>query len=1378
MSKQQEYNPSIIIVKLKPASIARAKGGETSLKSLPVFSKVKISNIEPALSYIKDINEAARSGEKPHPLANIYKLTIKPDEKVIDVINNLLAHDEVIYAEPYFEHKPLLTPNDPEAKPDVGRQTYLSLINAYDAWTIEQGDTTVVIAILDTGTELNHEDIKDNISYNYQDPINGVDDDGDGLIDNFQGWDIANNDNIPEADTDEHGLLVSGLSGASTNNEIGIAGTGYRSRIMPIKIFLSGYGSFRNGYEAIALAADLGCKVINLSWGSANSYSKFGQDIINYAVLEKDAAVVAAAGNTNDFLDFYPASFDNVISVGATTIFDEKPTWSTYSYNIDIVAPGQDIYSTRKGNSYGFSLGTSLSTPLVAGTLALLRARFPNLTALQIMERVRVTADDIYDKPANQPFKGQMGKGRLNMLNALTDNLSPSVRITQIDYDNGIGHYAFYGDTLTITTELTNFLSKTTTSATSTLSSPSPYVTILDEKFEFGSIQTLGTKTNTNSPFKVLLHNDLPPDEDIYFRVDFKDGVYEDFQYFKIQSSPDYITLNSGNMGITVGSNGNLGYNKDGTLNGIGITFKGTKILENIGLINAINSTTVADNAPVYLAVHERSKDFTTQQNIKFYNNSEADLDIRNTFNHSSSDLDIMVEQKTLAWEGPTESNYKILEYRITNTGNNTISNLHAAIFADWNLNNKDFNKANWDASHKLGYVHDPASDTLYAGLALLSDQAPIYYAINNKNFNGNIADISISISDSKKYSLVSQGIGHTSSGDVNNGNDVSHVLGGSILNLNTNKSEKLVIAVVVGNSLVDLQNSILQAQSRYQEYQNSPPLLYTAYTCPGTPTTIDPPQGDIYEFYSDINLSNLLTTGSSYTTPIVSSTQTYYAMNKDEAYDGDLVRVIAVPKHVNTNFSISPSPLLLDETGKTTVSMTDKSKDAVAWHWDFDNGYTATVENPIMNYTKKGTYTVQLTATNDLGCIEMTSKNLEVANRSNKPNINDQHICKGESINLSATNATQLRVYDDVLLSQEIFSGTNFASGSIYNDTIFYITSADSLYESNPTIVSVNISDVKADFSYSIDTLDLSQKNLLHFTSQSEHEVLYYWLIDNSLAKVSGDLMFDYSGYNSFEVMLIAEDSNSCLDSLAEIITPTGNPSPANQTYDICKGDKVLIAPQNGQIFYFYSDPGLNTLQYKGSSIEIVNIMTDTSLYITNIDSLKESTAAEIKINVSDLKAKFNAVYIPEMRSTIITNETTGATSYVWVISGDTISMEAIPDININQSGDYKLELYAKDNLGCQDSVSHSVRLEVISGVIDDHLTSQFKIYPNPTTGLLNISNRGDTEIEVLTTGGQLLLKVPSYKNYIDLKGLPNGTYLIKVQTKSSTFYRKVVKG
>ncbi len=351
------------------------------------LSGIQISSITPTLPWI---DEAVKRGRlASHSLANIYTLTLSENVDLQLAIDALRQSDQVIYAEPYYLYKPLIVPNDQ----NLSSQYYLNLISAFDAWNVEQGDTTITIAMLDTGTDYTHEDMLGSIQYNLDDPVNGLDDDEDGLIDNYYGWDIANNDNIPLDDTDFHGSTVSGVSSAMVNNELGIAGVGFRSRIMPIKIFTSGANTFRNGYEAIALAADLGCQVINLSWGEARAYSAFGEDIIRYAVLEKDAAVVAAAGNTNGNIDFYPASFPYVLSVGATGPNDIKTPWGTYSPYIDLMAPGENIATVGPGNTYTSTSGSSLSSPMVAAAVALIRARFPTLNARQAMERVRVNAE-------------------------------------------------------------------------------------------------------------------------------------------------------------------------------------------------------------------------------------------------------------------------------------------------------------------------------------------------------------------------------------------------------------------------------------------------------------------------------------------------------------------------------------------------------------------------------------------------------------------------------------------------------------------------------------------------------------------------------------------------------------------------------------------------------------------------------------------------------------------------------------------------------------------------------------------------------------------------------------------------------------------------
>ncbi|ELR73540.1 hypothetical protein C900_02625 [Fulvivirga imtechensis AK7] len=1374
------YDPQVIVVRIKPSASSNAKGG-SSLKSSSFLNKINASNIEAALPYIEKLPSNARSAGV-HPLTNIYKITLHQGEDVINSINELLQYEEVVYAEPYFNHRPLYVPNDPESDATAGMQTYLGIISAYDAWDIEKGDSTIVIGILDTGVELDHEDLKGNIFYNVNDPINGVDDDNDGLVDNYSGWDIANGDNIPEADTDSHGTRVAGISSASTNNGTGIAGVGFRSKFLPIKVFASGSNMFSRGYEAIALAADLGCKVINLSWGSIGSYSDFGQEVINYAVLEKNAVVVAAAGNTDMPLDFYPASFDNVLSVGATALNDQKASWATYSYHIDLMAPGTGVYTTDNSNSYLFNgAGTSFSAPMVSGTAALLWARYPHLTAQQIMEKIRVTADEIYHLPGNASFPGQLGKGRLNMLKALTDETSPAVRVENVSYTNGVGEYAFYGDTLSITMDFKNYLAPTSPSATATISSTSPYVTIIDSVVNIGAIGTLAKTSNTSVPLKVLLADDLHTDETLRFRVDFKDGAYDDFQHFTIMSSPRYITIEDESLAMTVSSNGNLGYNLDGSVEGVGITWKGTKVLDGIGLINATSSSTVADNAPISNSVHTRDKNYQASQNVKFYTNSEADIDIRNTFFDHTGIIGINIEQKTLTWKRPDNSNAIVLEYRIINSGSDSIKNLKTAVFANWNLNNKDYNKAGWDDSYKLGYVKDTETDTLYTGLALLTDQDPIYFAIDNRNFNGNNADIPPVMDDAVKYNLVSQGVAQTSAGDANNGNDVSHVLGANVNALAVNQSQKVAIAVVAGNTLSELQAAVASAQSKYLAYLNTPPLLYTAYTCPGTNASIDPPQGDIYEFYSDLALTNLLTTGTSYITPSVNTTQTYYVVNKDNAYDGDVYRVQAAPNPVMASFSMNPDPLLINEDRKTLVTFTDESAGAVSWQWDFDNGFTATVQNPIMNFTKSGSYNVELTATNTMGCTETITKVLVVACQSTKPDLSDQNICKGESVTLDPDNATNLKVYTDPALANEIFSGTSFVTGAIKNDTTFYVISTDSTYASDPKTVAIFVSDLKANFMYSPDTTDLNSKTLLQFTNTSENYQLYYWYIDNQLKTVNTDFEFDYSDKDQFEVTLIAENATGCFDTLKQVITPAISGAPSSSNIEVCSLNKINIKPDNGLYFYFYSDAALQNLQYKGRSITLENVTNDTSIFVTNADLLLESAPAEIKVNVSDILATFtltpSSIDLSKINSLKILNESKSASEYIWLINGDTLSTEFVPDLFINQTGSYEIQLIAKNETGCMDVSVKTLEVVPVTG-LSQNSGVEIQIYPNPARDKLHLINFNDaTTIDLLDGHGRHITTLTATNDYIDIRHIPSGTYTLKFSHKGTVYFKKLIK-
>ncbi|MDD2413388.1 MAG: S8 family serine peptidase, partial [Bacteroidales bacterium] len=171
-------------------------------------------------------------GETLVDLSLIYELKYDSPvslRKAQSMISNIGIFEYVDFKHFY---KPMNVPNDP----NNGSQYHLNTIRAYDAWDISKGDSSVVIAIIDTGMDFNHLDLKDNVAYNYADVIDGIDNDNDGYIDNFRGWDFGTDDNNPQIVYGGHGVFVAGLAAAHTDNGIGISGVGYNSRFLPIKI--------------------------------------------------------------------------------------------------------------------------------------------------------------------------------------------------------------------------------------------------------------------------------------------------------------------------------------------------------------------------------------------------------------------------------------------------------------------------------------------------------------------------------------------------------------------------------------------------------------------------------------------------------------------------------------------------------------------------------------------------------------------------------------------------------------------------------------------------------------------------------------------------------------------------------------------------------------------------------------------------------------------------------------------------------------------------------------------------------------------------------------------------------------------------------------
>ena len=352
----------------------------------------------------------------------------------------------VLYAEPSYRVYALdAIPNDPlfdslwgmdntgqtGGAPDAD-------IDAPEAWDEYTGSGTVVLASIDTGVDYNHEDL--NMWINPGEiPGNGIDDDGNGYIDDIYGIDTVNNDSDP-MDDHGHGTHTSGTMAGIGNNGIGVAGITWDAQIMALKwIDTSGYGTSEDVIECLdymtMMKTTYGVNVVV----SNNSWWQYPSEALEEAIeasINAGIMFVTSAGNNNNDIDItpqYPANYDleGIITVAATDHNDQKASFSNWgATSVDLAAPGVNIYSTLPSNGYGYKSGTSMAAPHVAGAVALLRDAFPNASLVEIKNMILMTVDLVPNMAGKT-----VGDGRLNLARLLQPLLSTgTVEFDEADY--------------------------------------------------------------------------------------------------------------------------------------------------------------------------------------------------------------------------------------------------------------------------------------------------------------------------------------------------------------------------------------------------------------------------------------------------------------------------------------------------------------------------------------------------------------------------------------------------------------------------------------------------------------------------------------------------------------------------------------------------------------------------------------------------------------------------------------------------------------------------------------------------------------------------------------------------------------------------------
>lgn len=390
--------------------------------------------IEDELLFDSRKNNFEKLQDESSPYSRLYRTYIVELQGKFDIPLLLERLNTLLFIE-IAEIVPIIhfysTPNDPKAS----EQYHLKAINAFDAWDLVQSDDSVIVAILDCGIDDTHPDLKDNIfinqgetgtdKYGNDKSSNGIDDDNNGYIDDWRGWDFfptsghknGNNDPTPFRD---HGTHVAGICGATPNNGVGVAGIGKNVKLMNIQIS-EGETSIPFAFTAhkgMLYAAKMGAKILNCSWGGGvNILAQ--EEVVKILANEYKALIVCAAGNSASERETFPSAYKECLNVASSDKNNEPSYFTDYGDNVAIVAPGSDILSTVLEGKYEEYSGTSMASPVVAGVAALVALKYPEYGGEEIKHLLCMTAnkaicDSSYD------YFGKLGAGLVDAKAALS----------------------------------------------------------------------------------------------------------------------------------------------------------------------------------------------------------------------------------------------------------------------------------------------------------------------------------------------------------------------------------------------------------------------------------------------------------------------------------------------------------------------------------------------------------------------------------------------------------------------------------------------------------------------------------------------------------------------------------------------------------------------------------------------------------------------------------------------------------------------------------------------------------------------------------------------------------------------------------------------
>ncbi len=762
-------------------------------------------------------------------LERIAYVEIEPSDNLPYLVKKIESLDFIQYA----ELEPISKLNDIPNDPMIGMQYYLQKIHAIEAWEFLDSTKTITVGIVDTGIDYTHEDIKDNIynnlgemgldSNNADKSTNGIDDDANGYIDDWRGWDFsASSDTIDGEDNDPmpgnlHGTHVGGTIGAIINNSIGISPVAKYVKLMPVKAAADDSESktMSNSYQALLYAALKGAKVINCSWGST-SKSATEEEMVKTAQAA-GAIIVAAAGNDQSYVEQYPASYPDVFSVAATDSSDRKAYFSNYHSTIDIAAPGVDIWATIPENGYRYLDGTSMATPIVAAVTAMTINKFPDYTPIQIQEHIKACSDNI--DSLDYAYAGKIGKGRINAYKALSTSNSKSLIISNYTFIETDPDYVYAPEEQVILKiNLKNILSKIDNISAKAYSDYFMFAPKFTKDSAFvGNLATNEISDTIEFVFNIPWDASIDGDYEIKIRVEGID--YNSVFSIPITVNQSYRTMSENNIIATLNSRGNLGFNDyPSNKQGFGFKYKNQASILFEGAVLAANSPMQMSDVARASYQMMQSRDFGFDKAIEAKTKSQTFVKYYDMAD--STKCGVAINQNAYQFKDNGLENILILDFDVTNISERFLDSLFIGYFFDWDIINSHKNYTYYDKKNNIGITQLSGSDTTTViGVAFLESQKTNFRAIDNDGTSEDNFGIYDGFDNYEKWTSLSSGFQRSQSSIT----DVSMVISNGPHKLPINDTLKLTMIIAADTSIKSMSNSIIHARkvlSKMQEFK------------------------------------------------------------------------------------------------------------------------------------------------------------------------------------------------------------------------------------------------------------------------------------------------------------------------------------------------------------------------------------------------------------------------------------------------------------------------------------------------------------------------------------------------------------------------------